>query len=46
MNVNLECMILMNQGHSDFVVKLIYTFSCRDNLYLVMEYLMAVIIPL
>ncbi|KAG0141380.1 hypothetical protein CROQUDRAFT_31284, partial [Cronartium quercuum f. sp. fusiforme G11] len=39
MNVKSERKILMNQADSDFVVKLFYTFSSRDHLYLVMEYL-------
>lgn len=39
MNVKSERKILMNQSDSDFVVKLYYTFSSRDHLYLVMEYL-------
>ncbi|KAH9814655.1 RIM15-related serine/threonine-protein kinase [Melampsora americana] len=39
MNVKSERKILMNQADSDFVVKLYYTFSSRDHLYLVMEYL-------
>ncbi|CAH7682791.1 AGC protein kinase [Phakopsora pachyrhizi] len=39
MNVKSERKILMNQSDSDFVVKLFYTFSSRDHLYLVMEYL-------
>ena len=38
-NVKSERKILMNQANSDFVVKLFYTFSSRDHLYLVMEYL-------
>lgn len=39
MNVKSERKILMNQADSSFVVKLFYTFSSRDHLYLVMEYL-------
>lgn len=38
-NVKAERMIMMNQTHSDFVVRLYYTFQSRDYLYLVMEYL-------
>ncbi|KAI8452116.1 kinase-like domain-containing protein [Phakopsora pachyrhizi] len=38
-NVKSEQKILMNQSDSDFVVKLFNTFSSRDHLYLVMEYL-------
>jgi serine/threonine-protein kinase RIM15 len=38
-NVKAERMILMKQGESPFVVKLLWTFQSRDNLYLVMEYL-------
>ncbi|CAH7688916.1 kinase-like domain-containing protein [Phakopsora pachyrhizi] len=39
MNVKSEQKILMNQSDSDFVVNLFNTFSSRDHLYLVMEYL-------
>ncbi|CAH7669528.1 kinase-like domain-containing protein [Phakopsora pachyrhizi] len=39
MNVKSEQKILMNQSDSDFFIKLFNTFSSRDHLYLVMEYL-------
>ena len=38
-NVKAERAIMMWQGESDFVAKLYYTFSSKDFLYLVMEYL-------
>jgi serine/threonine-protein kinase RIM15 len=38
-NVKAERAIMMWQGESDFVAKLYYTFSSKDYLYLVMEYL-------
>jgi serine/threonine-protein kinase RIM15 len=38
-NVKAERAIMMWQGQSDFVAKLYWTFSSKDNLYLVMEYL-------
>ena len=38
-NVKAERAILMRQGESDFVAKLYWTFSSKDYLYLVMEYL-------
>ncbi|KZF23739.1 kinase-like protein [Xylona heveae TC161] len=38
-NVKAERAILMWQGESDFVAKLYWTFSSKDYLYLVMEYL-------
>lgn len=38
-NVKAERKILMWQGESDFVAKLYWTFSSKDYLYLVMEYL-------
>lgn len=38
-NVKAERAILMWQGQSDFVAKLYWTFSSKDYLYLVMEYL-------
>lgn len=38
-NVRAERAILMVQGESDFVAKLFWTFSSKDYLYLVMEYL-------
>ncbi|CAH7668296.1 kinase-like domain-containing protein [Phakopsora pachyrhizi] len=39
MNVKSEQKILMNQSDSIFFIKLFNTFSSRDHLYLVMEYL-------
>ena len=39
MNVKAERAIMMWQGESDFVAKLYWTFSSKDYLYLVMEYL-------
>ena len=38
-NVKAERAIMMWQGESDFVAKLYWTFSSKDYLYLVMEYL-------
>ncbi|KAL8951124.1 MAG: hypothetical protein Q9222_002868 [Ikaeria aurantiellina] len=38
-NVKAERAIMMWQGESDFVAKLYWTFSSKDFLYLVMEYL-------
>ena len=38
-NVKAERAIMMWQGESDFVAKLFYTFSSKDYLFLVMEYL-------
>ncbi|KAL2756886.1 hypothetical protein ACRALDRAFT_2101992 [Sodiomyces alcalophilus JCM 7366] len=38
-NVKAERAIMMWQGQSDFVAKLYWTFSSKDYLYLVMEYL-------
>ncbi|KAF2480481.1 hypothetical protein BDY17DRAFT_284340 [Neohortaea acidophila] len=38
-NVKAERQIMMWQGESDFVAKLYWTFSSKDYLYLVMEYL-------
>lgn len=38
-NVKAERAIMMFQGESDFVAKLYWTFSSKDYLYLVMEYL-------
>ncbi|CRK25076.1 hypothetical protein BN1708_018139, partial [Verticillium longisporum] len=38
-NVKAERAILMWQGQSEFVAKLYWTFSSKDYLYLVMEYL-------
>ncbi|RMZ84594.1 hypothetical protein DV737_g1151, partial [Chaetothyriales sp. CBS 132003] len=38
-NVKAERAIMMWQGESDFVAKLYYTFSSKDCLFLVMEYL-------
>ena len=38
-NVKAERAIMMRQGESDFVAKLYWTFSSKDYLYLVMEYL-------
>ena len=38
-NVKAERAIMMWQGESDFVAKLYWTFSSRDYLFLVMEYL-------
>ena len=38
-NVKAERQIMMWQGESDFVAKLYWTFSSREYLYLVMEYL-------
>lgn len=38
-NVKAERAILMWQGESEFVAKLYWTFSSKDYLYLVMEYL-------
>ena len=38
-NVKAERAIMMWQGESDFVAKLYWTFSSRDFLFLVMEYL-------
>lgn len=38
-NVKAERAILMWQGESDFVAKLYWTFSSKEYLYLVMEYL-------
>lgn len=38
-NVKAERAIMMVQGESDFVAKLYWTFSSKDYLYLVMEYL-------
>ncbi|KAI9778158.1 MAG: rim15, signal transduction response regulator [Geoglossum umbratile] len=38
-NVKAERAIMMSQGESDFVAKLFWTFSSKDYLYLVMEYL-------
>ncbi|KAF1808946.1 hypothetical protein P152DRAFT_176979 [Eremomyces bilateralis CBS 781.70] len=38
-NVKAERAIMMWQGESDFVAKLFWTFSSKDYLYLVMEYL-------
>ncbi|RMD39426.1 hypothetical protein DV735_g5700, partial [Chaetothyriales sp. CBS 134920] len=38
-NVKAERAIMMWQGESDFVAKLYYTFSTKDCLFLVMEYL-------
>jgi serine/threonine-protein kinase RIM15 len=38
-NVKAERAIMMWQGQSDFVAKLWWTFSSKDYLYLVMEYL-------
>lgn len=38
-NVKAERAIMMCQGESDFVAKLYWTFSSKDYLYLVMEYL-------
>ena len=38
-NVKAERAIMMWQGESDFVTKLYWTFSSKDYLYLVMEYL-------
>jgi serine/threonine-protein kinase RIM15 len=38
-NVKAERAIMMWQGESDFVAKLYWTFSSKDCLYLVMEYL-------
>ena len=38
-NVKAERAIMMWQGTSDFVAKLYWTFSSKDYLYLVMEYL-------
>ncbi|KAF2836300.1 hypothetical protein M501DRAFT_940032 [Patellaria atrata CBS 101060] len=39
LNVKAERAIMMWQGESDFVAKLYWTFSSKDFLYLVMEYL-------
>ena len=38
-NVKAERAIMMWQGESDFVAKLCWTFSSKEYLYLVMEYL-------
>ncbi|KAI9884356.1 MAG: hypothetical protein M1823_003852 [Watsoniomyces obsoletus] len=38
-NVKAERAIMMRQGESDYVAKLYWTFSSKDYLYLVMEYL-------
>lgn len=38
-NVKAERAILMRQGESDYVAKLYWTFSSKDYLYLVLEYL-------
>ncbi|KAF2460126.1 hypothetical protein BDY21DRAFT_370007 [Lineolata rhizophorae] len=38
-NVKSERAIMIRQGESDFVAKLYWTFSSKDYLYLVMEYL-------
>jgi serine/threonine-protein kinase RIM15 len=38
-NVKAERAIMMWQGESDFVAKLYWTFSSKDHLFLVMEYL-------
>lgn len=38
-NIKAERAIMMWQGESDFVAKLYWTFSSKDYLYLVMEYL-------
>lgn len=38
-NVRAERAIMMVQGESDFVAKLLWTFASKDYLYLVMEYL-------
>ncbi|EME49790.1 hypothetical protein DOTSEDRAFT_68549 [Dothistroma septosporum NZE10] len=38
-NVKAERAIMMWQGESDFVAKLYWTFSTKENLFLVMEYL-------
>jgi len=38
-NVKAERAIMMWQGESDFVAKLYWTFSSKDYLYLVMEYM-------
>ena len=38
-NIKAERAIMMWQGESDFVAKLYYSFSSKDYLYLVMEYL-------
>lgn len=38
-NVRAERAIMMVQGESDFVAKLFWTFSSKDYLFLVMEYL-------
>lgn len=38
-NVKAERAIMMWQSESDFVAKLYWTFSSKENLYLVMEYL-------
>ena len=38
-NVKAERAIMIRQGESDFVAKLYWTFSSKDYLYLVMEYL-------